>query len=268
MSGVNIYFDTGAVLHLDLFDNPFVQKWKELLKQELATKSILQVDTFSSFMTEEESRDQLISAIKLVNSFLKHEFIAVPNNNDFVDTDFYNNLHIKFEKLSGPDWSSPTKLISIAPPEIRLAVRHINRFCHRLEQRPYKIEPMLRVEFDTHTRVPLDLEDYGHFNSTAGSVYLDYSTLGKSLYELYEDDLPADYNGLKMQEHYAANFVIKFREQTQRKPKEGFRPWLESQGVDPDSIKNSGNISLGNIVEPNHFDLIVKSRKINKITLE
>jgi hypothetical protein len=269
MSDLNIYFDTDVVLHINLYDNPFVQKWKELLQEELTTKSILQTDTFSFFMTEEESQKYLVDAITVVNGFLKHEFIAIPNGNDFVNANYYNDLHIKFEQLSGPDWDKPTKLILIAPPEVRLAIKHINRFCHRLEQRPYSIEPLLRVEFDTHKRIPLEPEDYEYFDKTmSGSVYLDYSTLGKSLYDLYEDNLPVDYKGLKMQQHYAANFIVKFEEPTQRKPSHRFKSWLELQGINPSSISNTGHIPLGNIVEPNHFDLIVKSRKINKITLE
>ena len=36
--------------------------------------------------------------------------------------DYYNFLHTRFEKLAGPDWEKPTKLMTIAPKEIRLAI--------------------------------------------------------------------------------------------------------------------------------------------------
>ena len=225
---------------------------------------------FSFFINEQEARQHLLEAIDAINKFLKTNFIDVPTDSDFKNPDYYNHLHSQFEKLAGPDWSKPTKLVLIAPPAIKLAIRHINRFCHRLEQQPYKIEPILRVEFDSSRREPLAEEDYKLFEQGEknNQVYLDYSTLGKSLYECYEDGLPPTYAGLKMQEHYCANFVLSFGKTTKLKSPNGFKSWLIEHGIDSSTIKSLGNIPLGYIVEKEMLQFIVKCRKINKITLE
>ena len=229
MKMIKVSFDHDINLHVALDQNSFVDKWTALLAEELLTKNILQLDTFSFFLSEEESKNHLITAITTINRFLKTTFIDVPTDSMFSDPDYYNHLHIKFEKLAGPDWDKPTKLMVIAPADVQLAVRHINRFCHRLEQRPYKIEPVIRVEFDSHRREPLAEEDYQLFSTLYENnrVYLDYSTLGKSLYECYEDDLSPDYAGVKMQEHYSANFILKFGKTTSRKPKDNFKNGLK-----------------------------------------
>ena len=270
MKTIKVSFDQAINLHIVLDQNKFVNKWAKLLAEELHTKSILQLDTFSFFLSEDESRHHLINAITTINSFLKTTFIDIPTDSDFNDPDYYNHLHIKFEKLAGPDWDKPTKLMVIAPQEVLLAVRHINRFCHRLEQRPYKIEPIIRVEFDSNRRELLAEEDYQLFGSMEENnrVYLDYSTLGKSLYECYEDNLSPDYAALKMQEHYCANFILKFGNTTSRKSKNGFKKWVESYGINYATIKNHGHIPLGYIVEENLLQSITKCRTINNITLE
>jgi hypothetical protein len=270
MNIITISFDQALDLHIQLDQNSFVSKWASLLQEELQTKEILQLDTFSFFIDEQEARHHLLEAINTVNKFLKTVFINAPTDSDFKNPNYYNYLHSQFEKLVGPDWSKPTRLIAIAPPAIRLAIRHINRFCHRLEQRPYKIEPVLRVEFDSCRRESLAEEDYKLFEQGEENnrVYLDYSTLGKSLYECYEDGLSPTYAGLKMQEHYCANFVLSFGKTTKQRPPAKFESWLVEHGIDSRTIKNLGRIPLGYIVEKEMLQFIVKCRKINKITLE
>jgi hypothetical protein len=270
MNIIKISFDRAPDLHIQLYQNSFVSKWVSLLQEELQTKEILQLDTFSFFIDEQEARQHLLEAIDAVNKFLKTIFIDVPTDSDFKNPDYYNYLHLQFEKLAGPDWNKPTRLVLIAPPAIKLAIRHINRFCHRLEHQSYKIKPMLRVEFDSSRREPLAEEDYKLFEQGKknNQVYLDYSTLGKSLYECYEDGLPPTYAGLKMQEHYCANFVLSFGKTPKLKSPNGFKSWLIEHGIDSSTIKNLGHIPLGYIVEKEMLQFIVKCRKINKITLE
>lgn len=270
MRTIKISFDLGVDLHVRLDQNHFVEKWSALLAEELITKPILQTDTFSFFLSEAESRQHLVDAINTVNQFLKTTFIDIPSDADFDRAEYYIHLHEQFEKLGGSDWSKPTRLMVIAPANVRLAVRHINRFCHRLEQRPYQLEPLLRVEFDSYRREALEPDDYALFGSLNENqrVYLDYSTLGKSLYDCYEDDLDPQYAGLKMQEHYCANFILKFGDTTKRKSQTGFNAWLAQHGIDHAMIKNNGNIPLGYIVEKNSLQSIINCRKIHTITLE
>jgi hypothetical protein len=269
MTKVKILFDTGFELAIKLNNNSFIQRWTDLLADEISTKEILQVDTFSSFFSKDVSIEYLTSAINKVNSFLKVDFVPLPKDSEINSQDYYNLLHSKFEKLAGSDWSKPTKLMVVAPQEIQLAIKQINRFCHRLEQRPYKIESWLRVEFNTSRRELLLAEDYNLFEpiKDANIVYLDYSTLGKSMYECYQDGLDPTYSGLKIQEHYCANFVMLF-DHPPAVDKDKFNQWLKQYNVDTSLLKSSGAIPLGKIEDNNALQSVLKSRKINKITLE
>jgi len=267
---IKIVFDTGYELAVDLIDNDFVRRWCRLLSQELESGTLLQEDTFSNFIPESVARQRLEQSIGTVNNFLRHKFISVPQASDYNDSGFYNHLHKQFEKLAGPDWEHPTKLMLAAPNEVKLAVRHINRYCHRLEKRPYCIEPEMRVEFNTINRVPLEAKDYDLFTSTVRDyiMILDYSTLGKSLYECYEDGLPPTYTGMKIQHHYCANFILKFRKTTKLKSMAGFKRWLKEHGIIDIPPSAVGHIQLGDILDKTAFDKIKKSNKIVTIKLE
>jgi len=264
---IKLVFDTGYELFVDLLDNDFVKRWSLLLSQEIQRGSLLQEDTFSSVIPEFQARQRLEQAIVTVNKFLRHEIIAIPTSSDYDDPEFYNQLHEQFEKLAGPDWDRPTRLMLIAPKEVKLAVRHINRYCHRLERRPYQVQPFLRVEFDTHRRELLQPSDFELFKPVGEdyTVILDYSTLGKSLYECYQDGLTPDYPGMKEQQHYCANFVLKFGKESDHETKQGFYEWLNRHNIINATI---GHIHLGNIADKTAFDKIKQCAKIVTIELE
>lgn len=264
---IKIVFDTGYELIVDLLDNDFVQRWSELLSQEIQRGSLLQEDTFSNFIPESLARQRLEQSIDTVNKFLRHEIIPIPVSSDYDNPEFYNRLHEQFEKLAGPDWDRPTRLMLAAPADVKLAVRHINRYCHSLERRPYRVQPFLRVEFDTHRRELLQEHDFELFKpvSTDYTVVVDYSTLGKSLYECYEDGLTPDYPGMKQQQHYCANFILRFGDEPDRPSKQGFYQWLEHHNITTSAI---GHIQLGNIADKTAFDKVKQCAKIVTIKLE
>jgi len=266
---IKIVFDTGYELTVDLIDNDFVKRWCRLLSQELERGTLLQEDTFSNFIPESLARQRLEQSIDTVNKFLRREFISMPRSTDYSDPEFYNRLHEQFEKLAGPDWDTPTRLMLVAPDEVKLAIRHINRYCHRLEKQPYCIEPEMRVEFNTHDRILLTDDDYKLFNKVDfdHTVVLDYSTLGKTLNECYEDGLSPDYAGKKIQHHYCANFVMRFGETSRLKSEEGFEPWLAAHGI-TNVPSATGYIQLGSIADKTSLDKIKQSAKIVTITLE
>lgn len=265
---ITIVFDTGYELIVDLFDNDFVKRWSRLLSQEINRGSLLQEDTYSNFIPESLARQRLEEAIDSVNKFLKREFISKPCVSDYDDPEFYNILHTQFEKLAGPDWETPSRLMLIAPDHVKIAIKHINRYCHRLERRPYVEESMMRVEFNTHSRELLTVADYDLFVpvTESNTVVLDYSTLGKSMYECYLDGLSANYKGAKVQQHYCANFILHFK-----KPdfdSEGFKNWCAKQGIIEIPKVELGQIQLGKICNQDSFDQVKKTAKILDIILE
>ena len=264
---IKIVFDTGYELTVDLIDNDFVKRWCRLLSQELERGTLLQEDTFSSFIPESLARQRLEQSIDTVNKFLRREFISMPRSSDYDDPDFYNRLHKQFEQLAGPDWDRPTRLMSIAPNDVKLAVRHINRYCHRLEHRPYKNQTWMRIEFNTHERELLLDNDHKLFDSVGAenTVILDYSTLGKSLYECYQDGLTPDYAGMKEQRHYCANFVLVFKNDSDADTNPGFTQWLLDHNITDPTM---GRIKLGSISDKTAFDKIKQCAKIVTIKLE
>lgn len=264
---IKIVFDTGYELTVDLIDNDFVKRWCRLLSQELERDTLLQEDTFSNFIPESLARQRLEQSIDTVNKFLRREIISIPRSSDYDNPAFYNRLHEQFEKLAGPDWDTPTRLMLIAPESVKLAIRHINRYCHRLERRPYQTLSSMRVEFNTHQRERLHDEDYKLFKSVSPdhTVVLDYSTLGKSLYECYEDGLTPDYLGMKEQHHYCANFILRFGKDESYKPKDGFYKWLDDHNI---TTAVTGHIQLGNIADKTSFEKVKQSAKIVSIKLE
>jgi hypothetical protein len=261
---IKIVFDTGYELTVDLIDNDFVKRWCRLLGQELERGTLLQEDTFSNFIPESLARQRLEQSIDTVNKFLRREIISIPRSSDYDDPKFYNRVHEQFEKLAGPDWDHPTRLMLVAPAEVKLAVRHINRYCHRLESQPYQVHSWMRVEFDTHYRELLLDQDYELFEPVLdGTMVLDYSTLGKSLYECYQDGLSPDYPGMKEQRHYCANFILMFEKDKQSR--QGFYQWLKDHNITNPTL---GQIKLGSISDKTALDKIKQSAKISTITLE
>ena len=122
----------------------------------------------------------------------------------------------------------------------------------------------MRVEFDTHEREPLLEQDFELFESVEDcTAVLDYSTLGKSLYDCYQDGLPPDYPGMKEQKHYCANFVLVF--ETGSRPNTGFRQWAQDHRI---TNLRTGQIKLGNISDKTAFDKVKQCVKIVTIKLE
>lgn len=267
---IRIIFDTQFNLVIKLFQNDFVHRWASLLKNDLEKSSVLQIDTYSSLMSEEQSRSHLIEAIVKVNAFLKTQFISIPSENDFESTDYYNYLHLKFEELAGPGWDNPTRLVLIAPEYIKLAIRHINRFCHRLETRPYKIDPYMRIEFNSSLRNPLLEQDYELFEliNEPGTVVLDYSTLGKTLFECFEDGLPPNYAGMKHQHHYCSNFKLNFLTDPDcYNKRQNFSQWVKVNKIVDIPKSALGEIKLG-YFDSSLFEEVKKTNKIVKILIE
>lgn len=266
---LKILFDTHYELGIDICENDFTTRWITLLQSELGKSDILQTDTYSSLMPEEVARNHLLSAISIVNSFLKKDFIQKPEGQDFESIDYYNYLHMQFEKLAGTDWEKPTRLVQVAPNFVKEAIRHINRFCHRLENRPYKIESYMRVEFDHPTRSALYKEDYDTFEiiDDDGVMILDYATLGKTLFECFRDNLPPTYAGMKHQHHYCSNFVLKFVNDIDKNKIQEFKNWIKLHKLSDLPKSVLGEIKLGTF-DPNAIEEIKKTSKILKIIVD
>jgi len=85
--------DRSPSFRLHLYNNSVARKWKTLIDSIYVGdgEDIDHMRTFFKFQTKKNVKNILITAIKNVNSFLKHEFITIPTK---WDQETFNNLHI------------------------------------------------------------------------------------------------------------------------------------------------------------------------------
>jgi hypothetical protein len=212
----------------------------------------------------------LLETIKKINSFLKTNFISIPDNINWKDQEFYNNLHMKFETLSG-EFDNPTKLIKIAPMDIKESVRDLNYCVHALEHRSYKSSkkylyiPWTKKRIST-PRIKLADAEYElfQFHQTKNKVYLAYNELGKSYIDLYENNLPIGYARTKNNHYIGADIFIPLLNDENIFPK-GFLKWAKKNKIDPYEKKHGiGLLEIGK-AEIIDIDYLTKDSKIDII---
>ena len=119
--------DGKPAFRINLYDHTVAHKWKNLIESIYVGdgEDIDHMRTFFSLRTRDEIRDMLLDAVTNINTFLKTGFIKIPKQINWNDQDLYNTLHMAFEKLSG-DFDNPTKLMKIAPMNIKENIRDLN----------------------------------------------------------------------------------------------------------------------------------------------
>jgi hypothetical protein len=248
---LDIVVDHHNVVTVDLYRNPFVERWCKLLERTYAVCSINQQDSFSHALTESQAKARLSAAINTINRFLKHDFVPVADEQSWDSKDWYNQLHICFEKLSG-EFGKPTKLFQLAPTDVKAAIRDLNFYVHRLEQRPYSDCRPWFVIFDKecYTRQDLEPQDYALFDHqvSVGTVFINYSELGKTYHDIYVDGLPIDYAGIKNSHYYSAEFAIWLDPDRTSLFESGFYNWAEQHNINVnDKTLGLGTIPIGQV---------------------
>jgi hypothetical protein len=237
---------------IKLYDNSVASEWKKLI-HSIHVGDGEDIDNRRSFYnlsTKNEIKFDLLNAIKKINTFLKKEIIVIPKNINWDDQKIYNDLHVYFEKLSG-NFDNPTKLIKIAPNDIKEAIRDLNYCVHALESFDYKTENVINIQWTksrtTTPRIPLNQEDYNliKFERISEEVYLSYNELGKNYIDLWKDNLPINYNTLKNNHYIGADFFISLKNQKNIFHND-FIQWMKSHTLDPYEKKHGiGLIAIG-----------------------
>ena len=184
-----------------------------------------------------------------------------------------NLLHRYFEELQGTAWElSP--YYKQADIETKYAIRQLNNVCHEIESwveayrkqafEPEWMRPSQITTFLNAPRYDLHEQDYELFKNNRysrelGGVYLHWSQVGKTLYEVFRDEgeKPLDdatCSAINHQKYYSGEFDIEWGETiTEEHPfklKEmtRYRKWLESNGYDWEDPKLSlGYIKIGQV---------------------
>ena len=220
--------------------------------------------------TIQEVRDLLVESIKNINRFLKRQFINVPTEDTWNDQNFYNEVHIAFEKLTG-EFDTPTRLFKIAPAHIKESIRDLNFCVHRLEHNKDKgLSEHLDLQWtktrDTTPRVKLKKNDYDlvQFTRKKNEVYLDYNELGKNFIDLWDDNLPINYSMAKNSHYVGADIKVNFIDKEEIFEKK-FLDWCKTNHIDPfDNTQGLGLIAIGKIVTTHMYQL-TKNSKIDII---
>jgi len=249
--------DGKPAFRINLYDHTVASKWKNLIESIYVGdgEDIDHVRTFFRLRSHDEIKSILLNAIKNINNFLKKEFIKLPEQINWDDQNLHNTLHVAFEKLSGK-FDNPTKLMVIAPMNVKENIRDLNFCVHALEHssgESYTNLDHLPIQWTkkrkTNPRIKLTEQEHDlfQFNETKNEVYLAYNELGKSYVDLWMDNLPFDYSGTENNHYIGADIFISLNDK-ESIFEQGFLDWCKENSIDPYSKKHGiGLLPIGKV---------------------
>lgn len=188
--------------------------------------------------------------------------------------DACNLLHRYFEELQGTAWKI-SDYYKQADTETKYAIRQLNNLCHEIESwvlsyrksviDPEWMRPSQITTFLNAPRYELQTDDFDFFkhnryNRELGGVYLHWSQVGKTLYEVFRDEhapvmTESMCSEINHQKYYSGEFDIEWgdtiTEEThafKKKEIEEFKKWLKENNYDwDDPILSLGYIKLGQV---------------------
>ena len=261
-------------------------RWLTALKKNLESKLILEKN-FCFLGWPDSKRDLnylcevLNKNIAQINSFKFNP--EYPKLQTFKPFDFQhslpglrlkhdtcNQLHRYFEDLQGQSWNlSP--YYKMADNETKYAIRQLNNLCHEIEgwieanrKKAFEPEWMRPSQITTFLHAPRyelqddDFEFFKHnrYDRELGGVYLHWSQIGKTLFEVFRDkDEAVGEGGINHQQYYSGEFDIEWgqtiNENTfdwKKEEMDQFRSWLKNNNHDWNDPKLAlGYIKLGQV---------------------
>lgn len=180
-----------------------------------------------------------------------------------------NILHRYFEDLQGQAWNLSEYYFK-ADNETKYAIRQLNNLCHEIENwvsafrkskyEPEWMRPSQITTFLHAPRSPLQEKDYvlfkkNRYDRELGGVYLHWSQVGKTLYEVWRDnDEAVGEGGINHQQLFSGEFDIDWGQTITEKldfkkeETKEFKSWLEKKGFDWEDDKLAlGYIKLGQV---------------------
>src|SRR6056300_424677 len=185
-----------------------------------------------------------------------------------------NLLHRYFEELQGSAWKI-SDYYKQADYETKYAIRQLNNICHEIEcwvnadrknamepewMRPSQITTFLNApRYDLHEQ-DFELFKQNRYDRELGGVYLHWSQVGKTLFEVFRDEhapkmTEALCSEINHQKFYSGEFDIEWgntiTESTndfKRQEMDEYRLWLKQNNFDWEDPKLSlGYIKLGQV---------------------
>ena len=274
---------------INVYEHEMAQHWFTALKEIVVQNKYLEKN-FCFLGFPDSQRDlnficqELFWAKNEINNFFRGEYEI--EENYFPNTlrdpvtlnpnqDLMNKLHNHFEILQGTVWGL-SEYYKRADYTTKFAIRQLNNLCHEAEslmlsQRkkvtaPEWVRPSQITTFLNATRYEFPAIHKTTFNESAydrrfGEVYLHWTQIGKTLYEVYRDEKGIDVDqatcdAITHLRYYSGEFDIEWAQDVvyngphpwYTKEMSGFRSWLERNGFDPgDSQYNFGYHPVGQV---------------------
>ena len=268
-------------------DSPMGQRWYTALQDLLRQNLYLEKNfCFLGFPDNARNLDYICTELRraadTINRFFDGEYIIKETFYPHTlcdglnpNQDAMNTLHNHFEHLQGTVWEL-SNWYKRADYDTKFAIRQLNNLCHEAESlmlsqrkqveapewiRPSQITTFLtapRIEFPDEYKTTFDETKYDrHF----GEVYLHWTQIGKTLYEVYRDENGIDIDqatcdAITHLRFYSGEFDIEWAQDVihngphpwHTKEMNGFREWLTRNGFDVnDTQYNYGYHPVGQV---------------------
>ena len=203
-----------------------------------------------------------------------------------------NLLHRYFEELQGTAWQL-SEFYKQSDLETKYAIRQLNNICHEIEgwvmadrdkivdpewMRPSQITTFLNApRHDLHEE-DLQLFKQNRYDRELGGVYLHWSQVGKTLYEVFRDEhapkmTDALCSEINHQKYYSGEFDVEWgqtitegQHSFKKQEMNDYRKWLEANGYDWEDAKLSlGYIKIGQVDLQRTFGTDASIHKIHTV---
>lgn len=264
-----------------LRDNSVVPKWIERVETAQRQYPIDDPGRFYGFGTIEEQQQDSLSRINhCIHVINDWKPIVEKQLHSVHDQDTLNYLHHIFEEHHGlldqQEWRD-------TPEAVRKALVDLNICVHRCESVSRGAHPRHVVTwFGLPKTKQLAQEDFEHFEQTltAGTVYLNYVEIGKTLMDLARDrDQYIGDDAFKPYNYYSADFNVKFWSSDIRQAEEEYAILREYYAQHKDFFEQHGwywpnkqlvaeHCPLADIENLKHIKEIEKRRWVQTVTFE
>jgi len=286
--------------YIQTYDTPLGLRWIEALRDNLKQKRVLEKNfCFMGFADSNRDLHFLVKELnkhieqlnsfkfdptyEKINSFVVDDFQyskSFPIGRDdknlglTLKHDSCNLLHRYFEELQGTAWNM-SNYYKQTDTKTKYAIRQLNNICHEIESwvlsyrksviDPDWIRPSQITTFLNAPRHALHEEDFelfkqNRYDREMGGVYLHWSQVGKTLYEVFRDEhapkmTDALCSEINHQRYYSGEFDVEWgqtitedRNKFKKEEMDEYRAWLKDNNYDwEDPQLSLGYIKIGQV---------------------